>query len=157
MVKFNCTARLSSIKTNILLTQTDTTVGFLSQDAQKLSHIKSRQSNKPFIKVYKTFKAFKQDHKRVPNAQKNRVRRLKKTTFIIKNFAFRVAPDVMSSACLRENQWTYSTSANQSGKKFSRSFCEQKADIIIEDKKTLFEGKASKLYKVNNKRIKRLR
>jgi len=157
MVKLNSASRLFSINKNILLTQTDTTVGFLSQDTTKLCDIKSRTSTKPFIKVYKTFKALKQDHKRVPNRQKNRVRRLKKTTFIVKNFAFRVADDVMSSSCLRQNEWNYSTSANESGKSFSRSFCEQKADIIIEDKKTLFEGQASKLYKINNKKIKRLR
>lgn len=157
MVKFDCTARLSNIKTNVLLTQTDTTVGFLSQNAQTLCEVKSRPNTKPFIVVYKSLSALKQDHKRVPNAQKNRLRRLKKTTFIVKNFAFRVAKDVMSSSCLRQYEWTYSTSANESGKNFSRSFCEEKADIIIEDNKTLFEGQASKLYKVNNKKTKRLR
>ncbi|MFT7005054.1 MAG: tRNA A37 threonylcarbamoyladenosine synthetase subunit TsaC/SUA5/YrdC, partial [Sulfurimonas sp.] len=40
----------------VTLTQTDTTVGFLSQDEKKLQEIKSRQQNKPFIKVYKDFK-----------------------------------------------------------------------------------------------------
>lgn len=157
MVKLNCTSRFSSIKTNIILTQTDTTVGFLSQNAQKLCEVKSRPNTKPFIVVYKNLTALKQDHKRVPNAQKNKVRRLKKTTFIVKNFAFRVAKDVMSSSYLRQNKWIFSTSANESGKSFSRSFCEQKADIIIEDNKTLFEGQASKLYKINNKKTKRLR
>jgi len=157
MVKRNSTARLFNINTNILLTQTDTTVGFLSQDAPKLCAVKSRPNTKPFIVVFKNFQALKNNQKRVPNAQKNRIRRSKKTTFIVKNFAFRVADDVMNSSYLRQNSWTYSTSANESGKKFSRDFCEQKADIIIEDKKTLFEGQASKLYKINNKKIKRLR
>jgi len=157
MVKFNSTARLSGINSKVILTQTDTTVGFLSQDALKLCDIKSRQSSKPFIKVYKNFKTLKQDKKRVPNAQKNRVRRLKKTTFIVKNFAFRVADDPLPSSFLRKLQWKYSTSANESTKNFSRIFCEEKADIIIEDKNKLFEGKASKLYKINNKKIKRLR
>ncbi|ADN09528.1 hypothetical protein [Sulfurimonas autotrophica] len=157
MVKFNSTSRLSNIDTKVILTQTDTTVGFLSQDALKLCDIKSRQPSKPFIKVYKNFKALKQDKKRVPNAQKNLVRRLKKTTFIVKNFSFRVANDSSHSSFLREIQWKYSTSANESGKNFSRIFCEEKADIIVEDKNKLFEGKASKLYKINNKKIKRLR
>ena len=157
MVKRNSTPRLFDIKTNILLAQTDTTVGFLSQDAAKLSAIKSRPNTKPFIVVYKNFQILKNNQKRVPNRQKNRIRRAKKTTFIVKNFAFRVANDVVNSSYLRKNSWTYSTSANESGKKFSRAFCEQKADIIIEDCKTLFEGKASKLYKINNKKIKRLR
>jgi len=157
MVKRNSTPRLFDIKTNILLAQTDTTVGFLSQDATKLSAIKSRPNTKPFIVVYKNFQILKNNQKRVPNKQKNRIRRTKKTTFIVKNFAFRVANDVVNSSYLRKNSWTYSTSANESGKKFSRAFCEQKADIIIEDNKALFEGKASKLYKLNNKKIKRLR
>ncbi|HIP55114.1 MAG TPA: hypothetical protein EYH11_06545 [Sulfurimonas autotrophica] len=157
MVKRNGTPRLFDIKTNILLAQTDTTVGFLSQDATKLSAIKARPNTKPFIVVYKNFQILKNNQKRVPNRQKNRIRRAKKTTFIVKNFAFRVADDVVNSSYLRKNSWTYSTSANESGKKFSRAFCEQKADIIIEDNKALFEGKASKLYKLNNKKIKRLR
>ncbi|MEN4045429.1 MULTISPECIES: Sua5/YciO/YrdC/YwlC family protein [Sulfurimonas] len=157
MVKLNSPARFFSIKTNIILSQTDTTVGFLSQDAPKLCAVKSRPNTKPFIVVYKNFQALKKDHKRVPNTQKNRVRRLKKTTFIVKNHAFRVAEDVADSSCLRQKEWTYSTSANESGKNFSRTFCEQKADIIIENKKGLFEGQASKLYKINHKKIKRLR
>jgi len=157
MVKFNSVARLSHINMKIILTQTDTTVGFLSQNAPKLSAIKSRESTKPFIKVYKNFKVFKQDNKRVPNSQKNRIRRLKKTTFVVNNFAFRISDDAMYSSFLRQNTWNYSTSANESTKKFSRVFCEEKADIIVENKKRLFEDKASKLYKINNKKIKRLR
>ncbi len=157
MVKLNSTSRLPSINSKIILTQTDTTVGFLSQDAIQLSAIKSRHDSKPFIKVYKSFQALKQDNKRVPKSKKNIIRRLKKTTFIVKNFSFRIAGDFLSSSLLRKSSWNYSTSANQSGKNFSRIFCEEKAVIIVEDKNGLFEGKASKLYKINNKKIKRLR
>ncbi|WP_457748256.1 hypothetical protein [Sulfurimonas sp.] len=157
MVKLNGTSRLPDINSKILLTQTDTTVGFLSQNAPKLCDIKSRDNAKPFIKVYKNFQALKRDYKRVPNTQKNRIRRLKKTTFIVKNFSFRVAEDSLHSSVLRKFSWNYSTSANKSTKNFSRVFCEEKADIIIEDKNGLFEGKSSKLYKINNKKIKRLR
>lgn len=157
MVKLNSPSRFSDINSNVILTQTDTTVGFLSQDAPKLCKIKSRENTKPFIRVYKNFKAFKKDKKRVPNTQKNRIRRLKKTTFIVKEFAFRVAEDKLHSSVLRKFSWSYSTSANESKKNFSRIFCEEKADIIVEDKNRLFEGKASKLYKINNKKMKRLR
>jgi len=157
MVKLNSTSRLPHITRSVLLVQTDTTVGFLSQDAPKLYDIKSRDTNKPFIQVFKDFKTLKQNHIRVPNTQKNRVRRAKKTTFIVKDTAFRVAQYKSSSAALRHGTWHYSTSANESTKSFSRVFCEQKADIIIEDKHGLFEGEPSKLYKINHKRIKRLR
>ena len=142
---------------NTILTQTDTTVGFLSGDSLKLQEIKSRDSSKPFIKVYSSLKAFKEDSNRVPSSQKSRIRRSKKTTFIIKNRAFRIASSSLNSSFLRANEWNYSTSANESDKNFNREFCESKADIIIEDKNSIFERKASSLYRINSKRMERLR
>jgi len=141
----------------VILTQTDTTVGFLSQNKQKLQNIKSRNNSKPFIKVYNNFKTFLAYGNRVPKHQKNRVRRAKKSTFIIKNSAFRVSKIELNSQILRNNLWNYSTSANKSGEKFERAFCELKADIIIENNKALFEGKPSSLYKINSKKTERLR
>ena len=157
MVKINSNPRLLSINTKVVLTQTDTTVGFLSQDEAKLQTIKDRNSSKPFIKVYKNFKALSSDRRRVPNSKKNLLRRAKKTTFIVKNSAFRIVEDFMNSSQLRSINWNYSTSANEGGKNFKRDFCEEKADIIIEDKNSLFEGSSSSLYKINNKKVKRLR
>ena len=157
MVKFNSDTRLPTKVVNAILTQTDTTVGFLSQDNLKLQKIKSRQSNKPFIKVYKNLKSFKADGKRVPNSKKYLLRRSKKTTFIVKNSAFRVADDTLSSSILRNIKWNYSTSANESGKNFDREFCESKADIIIENKDSLYEGSPSSLYRMNSKKMERLR
>ena len=157
MVKRNSPARLFSLNSKVILTQTDTTVGLLSKDANHLREIKSRTQTKPFIQVFHNFAILKKHHIRIPNKFKKNVRRAKKTTFIVKNSAFRVASVPLHSELLRKLEWTYSTSANESGKNFQRDFCEQKADIIIEDKRGLFEGKASKLYKINQKRKKRLR
>ena len=142
---------------NVILTQTDTTVGFLSQDAQKLYEIKSRPATKPFIKVYKDFKSFLDDGNRVIKNRKNLVRRSKKTTFIINNFSFRVARSTLNSQILRDTPWFYSTSANPSGEKFSRDFCESKADIIIENANGLFEQSSSALIKINKKKMRKLR
>lgn len=157
MVKINSTSRLLSINTKVVLTQTDTTVGFVSQNHTRLSEIKERPTSKPFITVYKNFRAFTQDNKRIPNAQKNRVRRSSKTTYIVKQLAFRVANDKLNSSILRKSVWNYSTSANETSKNFDRDFCEEKTDIIIEDKSSLNEGTSSSLYKINNKKTKRLR
>ena len=154
---FNSDTRLSSIDLSVILAQTDTTVGFLSRDNLKLQEIKSRKSNKPFIKVYKNLKSFKEDAKRVPNSKKSLLRRSKKTTFIVKNSAFRIVNDTLSSSILRNSAWNYSTSANESGKSFDREFCESKADIIIENKDSLYEGNPSSLYKMNSKKMERLR
>ena len=138
----------------IILTQTDTTVGFLSQDANELQSIKSRPSSKPFIKVYNNFASL---NLRVPRSRRKTCRRAKKTTFIVKEQAFRVAKPHLASSFLRLSPWHFSTSANESGKSYERAFCEQKADIIIEDKGSLFEGEASKLLKINAKKVRRLR
>ncbi|MCK9473834.1 Sua5/YciO/YrdC/YwlC family protein [Sulfurimonas sp.] len=141
----------------VILTQTDTTVGFLSQDAQKLYEIKSRPQTKPFIKVYKDFKSFLEDGNRVEKKRKNLVRRSKKTTFILNNFSFRVAKIALDSQILRETPWFYSTSANKSAESFNRDFCESKADIIVENWNSLSEKDASSLIKINSLKRKKLR
>jgi len=142
---------------SVILTQTDTTVGFLSQNEKKLYEIKSRKTTKPFIKVYKNLKSFCDDGTRVPLSQRLLVRRSKKTTFIIKNRAFRVAPIKLNSQILRDSDWYFSTSANQSEQNFSREFCEQKAYIIIEDNQGLQENCSSSLIKINNFKRRKLR
>ncbi|MBU1659117.1 hypothetical protein KKG72_08715 [bacterium] len=141
----------------VILTQTDTTVGFLSQNAKKLYEVKSRQTSKAFIRVYKDFKTFLACGNRVPHAFKSKIRRSKKTTFIVKNKAFRVAPFTLNSQILRNSTWHFSTSANESGKNFDRDFCFTKADIIIEDVHGLCEKKSSSLYKINKVKRRRLR
>jgi tRNA A37 threonylcarbamoyladenosine synthetase subunit TsaC/SUA5/YrdC len=134
----------------VILTQTDTTVGFVSQNKQKLNLIKSRNSSKSFIKVYDSFRSFSQANIRVPHAMKNTLRRAKQTSFVIKNKAFRVSFSHCNSQLLRDLKWHYSTSANESGKNFERGFCEDKTDIIIEDKKGLHENSSSTILKINN-------
>ncbi|MFT7859431.1 MAG: Sua5/YciO/YrdC/YwlC family protein [Sulfurimonas sp.] len=157
MFKSNGTSRLSRLNDKLILTQTDTTVGFVSQNSSLLASVKERPSTKPFIKVYNSLKDLKDGHKRVPHRYKKHLRRLKKTSFVVKNEAFRIAPYPLHSNILRSSHWSYSTSANESGKSFDREFCESKADIIIEDQNALEEKEASKLFKINNKKIKRLR
>ena len=140
-----------------ILTQTDTTVGFLSQNAQKLFEIKSRESSKSFIKVFSNLKNFSSSGLRVPNSHKQALRRAKKTSFISKNSAFRVSPTTLNSQTLRDLEWNYSTSANESGKSFDMEFCEQKADIIIQNSEGLCENSSSSLYKLGKDKKRRLR
>ncbi len=138
----------------VILTQTDTTVGFLSQNQEKLTHIKSRPSTKPFIRVYKDFTSL---DKRVPRSKRRLIRHSKKTTFIVNEVAFRIAKPKLHATLLENTSWFYSTSANESSKSYERTFCESKTDIIIEDKNGLYEENASKLLKINKKKIRRLR
>ncbi len=157
MVKFNSTSRLSRISERVVLCQSDTTVGFSSQDAKKLRDIKKRNPSKPFIKIYKDLKTLNILGPRVPEKFRNNLRRQKKSSFIINNIAFRIAKNPIDSKITREISWHYSTSANESGKKFNLNFCEEKADIIIQNKDGLRELSSSSLYKINHTKRKKIR
>lgn len=141
----------------IYLIQTDTTVGFLSQDKEKLNKIKNRPLNQPVLIEVDSLNILKK-FTRVPNKFKNRVRRSKKTTFIYHNKkSFRVVKDENHLEFLKKFNWMYSTSANLTGGKFDEKWAKSVADIIVEDKRGLFEGKASKIYKIGKNKIKKIR
>lgn len=142
---------------SILLAQTDTTVGFLSTDAKRLEEAKLRPSSKQFLKVYPSFKEFKNDGGRIPPKYKKFVRRAKKTTFIVKNRASRIVKDPIHLQLLANYSWLYSTSANKSGCGFDKEYCLEKSDIIIEDARGFKEDSPSALFKINNVRCRRLR
>jgi len=141
----------------IYLTQTDTTVGFLSQNKEKLNTLKKRPKNKKILKEVDSLNTLKK-FTRVPKEHKNRVRRAKKTTFIYPNGeSFRVVRDIRHLEFLRKFKWMYSTSANLHGQKFDEKWARDKADIIVEDKRGLYEGEASRIYKLGKRKIKRIR
>ncbi len=141
----------------VYLAQTDTTVGFLSQNAQKLAFIKERPLNKPFIQSFDSLKSYKSLGGRVPKRFKNRLRRSTATTYVINNRAIRIVADGPHHQLLRKYGWLFSTSANEKNRGFELGFAEQAADIIVEDARGLYEGAASSIYKTGHKRIKRLR
>ena len=141
----------------VLLVQTDTTVGFLSQDSFQLASIKKRPNNKPFVQVCASFKVLK-TLARVPNKHKNRVRRAQKQTFVYSNNkAIRVVKDKSHAAFIKPFKWFYSSSANESSLSYEKEFAKAKSDIIIENSKGLFEGESSKIYKLSQNKMKRLR
>jgi len=141
----------------IYLIQTDTTVGFLSQNKLKLNKIKNRPLNRPILKEVESLEVLKK-FVRIPNIHKKRIRRAKKTTFIFPNGeSFRVVKDEKHLEFLRKFKWMYSTSANYHGKKFDENWAREKADIVVEDERGLFEGKASSIYKISKHKIIKVR
>lgn len=140
----------------IILTQTDTTVGFLSQDASLLIRAKKRDEGKPFLKVFASLKVL-QEHTRVPLKHRKWFRHARKTTFVIHNQAIRYASQEPHASLIAKYGWLYSTSANESGKHFERSYCEAQSDLIIEDSRGLNECSPSKIYKLTSTKFKRLR
>jgi len=139
----------------VFLTQTDTTIGFVSQNADKLTEIKQRPPHKHYIKAVNSLQTL-QIFTRVPNKHKNRVRRAKKTTFIMPDkHSYRVVQDKHHLLLLARLRWAYTTSANLSNKAYDKSFAEEKADVIIEP---LNESKAaSHIYKLGKNNLKRIR
>ena len=141
----------------VLLVQTDTTVGFLSQNAQSLAEIKERPLHKPFVQVTSTYKTLK-TMARIPIKHKNMIRRAKKKTFVYgNNKAIRVVKDTEHARFIKPFKWFYSTSANEKALSYDKEFAHSKSDIIIENIKGLFEGESSYIYKLGKSKIKRLR
>jgi len=113
----------------LFLTNTDTTIGFISKSKEALDIAKNRPSDKKYIQALPSLKTLK---KRVPNIHKKRVRRASKTTFIIdKNYSFRIVKDKNHNLLLKRLKQAYTSSANESGKEYNYSYASEKADIIV--------------------------
>jgi tRNA A37 threonylcarbamoyladenosine synthetase subunit TsaC/SUA5/YrdC len=141
----------------VYLAQTDTTVGFLSQNSDRLADLKQRDKKQPFIICVDSLKTL-QNFTRVPTKFKNQVRRAKKTTYIYSNNkALRVIKDEAHLKFLRKLKWAYSSSANLTGKTFEKNYATLKADIIIEDVRGFFESTPSGIIKINKNSQRRLR
>ena len=140
----------------LFLTQTDTTMGFVSQDASKIDSAKNRLPDKHYIRVVNSLQTL-QDFTRVPTRHKNRVRRAKRTTFIMPNgYSFRVVKDTKHNLLLDRVKWCYSSSANLSGAEYDKAYAKDKAEIIIFSPTTTL-GRASKIYRLGQGRIKSIR
>jgi tRNA A37 threonylcarbamoyladenosine synthetase subunit TsaC/SUA5/YrdC len=138
----------------VYLIQTNTTVGFLSQNLEKLNRIKKRPPNKKFLKVVNSFKLLP----RVPKQYRRKVRKTpNKITYVINNKAYRVISEKNHKLFLDKFTWMYSTSANESGKHFDEKFAKSKADIFVIDHRGYFEAKPSQIIKLYKKGLKKLR
>ncbi len=143
--------------TRVYLAQSDTTVGFLSQDSKRLSLIKQREPKKPFIISVDSFETLK-SFVRVPKKHKKFIRRTKKTTIVYpKNLAIRVTKQENHLKFLKKIKWCYTTSANLSGEGFDRDFALRGADVIVLDNRDFFEDTPSKIIKCGKITKRRLR
>ncbi len=143
------------LKDKVFLTQTDTTIGFVSQNSDKLTQIKQRPPHKYYIKAVNSLHTLK-TFTRVPQNHKNRVRRAKKTTFIMMNGqSYRVIQDRHHLLLLDRLKWAYTTSANLSDQPYDENFTKKIADVIIEP--LTQTNLSSTIYKLGKQTIKRIR
>ena len=136
----------------LYLTQTDTTIGFVSQDASKIDKAKKRLPNKHYICVVDSLETLKR-FTRVPNKHKIRLRRAKKSTFILPNgLSFRVVKDTEHNILLNRLHWVYSSSANLSGAVYDEVYAKDKAEVLVSFP-VKHKGRASKIYRLGQKRM----
>ncbi len=139
----------------VFLTQTDTTIGFVSQNAHRLSQIKQRPATKHYIRAVDSLATLK-SFVRTPQAHKKLLRRANKTTFIMPHKdAYRVVKDPHHLLLLKRLKWAYTTSANLSGKSYDENFAKEAADVMIEPLKT--DSKPSTILKLGKRGYKRIR
>lgn len=147
----------SDSKALVFLAQTDTTAGLLSSDYKRLNAIKKRKIDQKVLLELSDFKILKSLF-RIPKSHKIRVRRARKTSFILPNSkSFRVVKDSTHLMFLRQFGALYSTSANESGKKFDLAWAIQNCDVVVLDSRGFSECKASSIFKLGKHRLKRIR
>lgn len=142
----------------VYLVQTDTTVGFSSLNDEKLSFIKQRPISKKILHTVNSFKILN-ENTRVPKKFRKKVRNSKKITFIYPNLkSFRVVNKNSNFYdFINKFKILYSTSANKTAENFNQDFATIGADIIVEDKRSFYETKASSIIKLSKKTLKIVR
>lgn len=141
----------------IYLVQTDTTVGFLSQNQKALAKAKKRDLKQPFLIATDSFAGQKQ-FVRTPVKFKKIVRRARKTTFIYPNKkAVRVVCENNHRFFLKRFGFMYSSSANANKHSFILSYAVRTTDVIVEDAGGFHEKSASSIYQLGKHIQKKLR
>ncbi|MEA3353271.1 MAG: Sua5 YciO YrdC YwlC family protein [Campylobacterota bacterium] len=145
-------------KSLVYLVQTDTTAGFLSSDDFKLSKTKQRDPKQKTLQVVDSLDTLK-TKTRVPNRFKNKIRRAKCSTFIYPNsLSFRVVDkNSHHYRFIKKFKSLYSTSANKTKHNFNIDYAYNNSDVIVENSLGFCETKSSSIYKINNKKIKKIR
>tara|TARA_B110000046_G_C12728615_1_gene287601 strand:+ start:187 stop:609 length:423 start_codon:yes stop_codon:yes gene_type:complete len=140
------------------LTQTDTTVGFLSQNDKKLCVVKKRDEKQKILQVVNKYSTLKK-LVRIPQKYKKFIRHSKNTTIIYPNtLAFRVVSSESSHQnFLQKFNTMYSTSANKTKCQFDEVYAKHNTDIYIYTKDSFREMKSSSIYKINNVKAKKIR
>ncbi len=142
----------------IYLTQTDTTVGFLSNDNIKLAKIKNRPTTKKTLHVVDSFKTLK-IHTRIPKNKRKLIRNARNITFIYPNGeSFRVIDkNCKHHKFIKKFKTLYSTSANETGKKFNLDFALKTCDIQVVSQYKYKENNSSSIIKINNNKSIKIR
>lgn len=142
----------------IYLVQTDTTVGFSSSNDEKLSNAKQRPTSQKILQTVDSFSTLK-EKTRVPKNFRKKVRNAKKSTFIYPNGdSFRLIDSKYKFyEFISKFGSLYSTSANLTKNSFEYDYAESKSDVIVFSKEGFCEKASSSIYKLNRRKILKIR
>ncbi len=146
----------------VYLIQNDTTVGFCSQNEEKLAKAKQRNKSQKNLQTLASFSLLK-ERLRVPSKYKKLVRRAKKTTFVLSSSfflsqAFRIIPkNEPYYKILRDFTYLFSSSANKTKQNFSLRYAKDNADIWVEDFRGFSQKSPSKILKLSKNKIIKIR
>ncbi len=145
-------------KNLVYLAQTQTTVGFLSNDSTKLANIKQRPVSQKMLCEVDSFKTLN-SKTRVPKKHRKMVRNSKLTTFIYPDGnSYRVVDrDSDHFQLLNKFSCLYSTSANITGKDFDHDFAFDSADVVVAKSEGFSQKSSSKMIKLSKSSLKRIR
>ena len=144
-------------KDAVYLTQTDTTVGFVSQSSFHLAQAKERDTAQPFILCVSSYKKQK-NLTRTPKNFRKKVRRMRKVTWLYPNKkAIRVVKEHKHQTFLKDFTYVYSSSANKNKKDFNLAYAKNQADIMIIDRSGFHQQQASTILKLGKNKIHKLR
>ena len=140
----------------LFLCPTDTTVGFVSRDPDRIDRAKHRHGGKPYLTTLLFFRDL--PHRvRVPRAHKKRLRRSRKVSYILPGgYSFRkVELQSNHALLLRRLKSAYSSSANLSRRPFDEEYARSVADVIVEPLGPV--APASKIYRLGKRSLRRIR
>lgn len=129
----------------------------MSNSYQDINAIKSRNLKQRVLLEISDLNYLK-SYARVPNVLKKRLRRQERVTFILKNKkSFRIVRDQTHLLFLEKFGMLYSSSANLSSKPFCLRWAKEMADILVIDERGYQEKDASKIYKISEIKLRKIR
>lgn len=145
-------------KNLVYLAQTQTTVGFLSNDNTKLANTKKRPVSQKMLCEVDSFKTLT-SKTRVPKKHRKMVRNSKLTTFIYPDGnSYRVVDkDSNHYRFLKKFGCLYSTSANITGEDFDEEYAVKSADVVVASAEGFAQKQSSKMIKLSKSSMKRIR
>ncbi len=139
----------------LFLTDTDTTVGFLSRDPELLDRAKRRHGEKHYITALPSLRSLR-DRARVPRPYRRRLRRSRKESYILPSgHSYRIVRDPRHLLLLKRLEWAYTSSANLSGAAYDEEYARRVADVVVEPLGA--PRTPSRIYRLGHRKLRRIR